>query len=275
MSLPSLLLFLGCSILPSLVITWLATFVVRRLAPKYGLLDQPNQRKVHVTPTPLGGGLAISFGVILPFLLGSLVVILVDESVIARFVPALVMENLGGLLDRLGNLWVILVGAAILMVVGLVDDRRGLDWRLRLAVQFVVASVCVATQGWELTAFIDFGPVGWFGSVGLSVIWIVALINSFNMLDNMDGLSAGVAAIAATVLAAIMLISARRPPAAAVCRRVLVRFGRCVARLPVPQPSTRPDLYGRRRQLCRRFLDWRGHVDCDLHRLPRGCAGSA
>ena len=67
----------------------------------------------------------------------------------------------------------------------------------------MVATVCVLWQGWQLTAFIDVPWITW----GLSVIWIVALINSFNMLDNMDGLSAGVAAIGAAMLAAVLLVT--------------------------------------------------------------------
>ena len=66
-----------------------------------------------------------------------------------------------------------------------------------------MAAVCVLWQGWRLTAFIDVPWITW----GLSVIWIVGLINSFNMLDNMDGLSAGVAAIGAAMLAAVLLVT--------------------------------------------------------------------
>jgi len=87
------------------------------------------------------------------------------------------------------------------MALGLADDRWGLSWKLRLAVQFGVAATCVSLQDWRLTAFLDLPPVTWL----LSVLWIVALINSFNMLDNMDALSAGVAAIAGGLLAAVLL----------------------------------------------------------------------
>jgi UDP-GlcNAc:undecaprenyl-phosphate GlcNAc-1-phosphate transferase len=118
---------------------------------------------------------------------------------------------LGGLRERLDSLWIMLGGALSLMTLGLIDDRRGLDWRIRLFVQFTVAVVCVVTQGWQLTAFIAIPRVGWLVSVTLSATWIVALINSFNMLDNMDGLSAGVAAIAASILALVMLISPAAP----------------------------------------------------------------
>jgi UDP-GlcNAc:undecaprenyl-phosphate GlcNAc-1-phosphate transferase len=87
------------------------------------------------------------------------------------------------------------------MLLGLADDRWHLGWKLRLGVQFGVAAACVTWQDWRLTAFIDLPLVTWL----LSVLWIVALVNSFNMLDNMDGLSAGVATIAAATLAAVLL----------------------------------------------------------------------
>ena len=90
------------------------------------------------------------------------------------------------------------------MLLGLADDRRGLDWRLRLAVQTLVAVVLVCL-GWRMSLFLD---MPWLTGA-LSVLWIVGLVNSFNMLDNMDGLSAGVAAIAAAMLAAVMLLTPR------------------------------------------------------------------
>jgi UDP-GlcNAc:undecaprenyl-phosphate GlcNAc-1-phosphate transferase len=76
-----------------------------------------------------------------------------------------------------------------------------------LGVQISVAAFCVITQGWRLTAFIEVPHLAWIVSVFLSTLWIVALVNSFNMLDNMDGLSAGVALIASSVLAAVLLIA--------------------------------------------------------------------
>src|SRR6185295_15809879 len=91
-----------------------------------------------------------------------------------------------------------------LMLLGLADDHRGLSWQFRLLVEFAVAAACVwLVPNLRLTAFLPFPLV----TEALSVLWIVALINAFNMLDNMDGLSAGVAAIAASILAAVMLLS--------------------------------------------------------------------
>ena len=72
------------------------------------------------------------------------------------------------------------------MLLGLADDLWGLSWRPRLAVQFGVAAL-VVWRGWKMTVFVD---VPWLTSI-VSVLWIVALVNSFNMLDNMDGLAQG------------------------------------------------------------------------------------
>lgn len=211
MTLESTLWFVAGSVLPSFIVAFLGTFAMRRLAPRWGLVDQPNRRKVHVVPVPLGGGVAISCGVVLPFAMGTLLLLLMDDRSLERILPEFAVPHLGGLRAQLGSLWIMLGGALLLMTLGLIDDRRGLDWRIRLFVQFAVATVCVVTQGWQLTAFIDMPRLGWLVSVTLTVIWVVALINSFNMLDNMDGLSAGVAAIAASMLAIVMLISPAAP----------------------------------------------------------------
>ncbi len=206
MNLQSTLWFVGGTVIPSMFVAWAATLLARRFGPRWGLLDQPNARKVHVTPTPLGGGLGIAVGVLVPFLLGQMALWLTVATPSLIDVIPQFADHLPGLAKRAPSLWVLLGGASVLMAVGLIDDKRGLDWRLRICLQFLVAAFCVVTQGWRLTAFIDM-PGSWLISMILSTIWIVALINAFNMLDNMDGLSAGVAAIASALLATVMLIS--------------------------------------------------------------------
>lgn len=208
MNTPELLWFVCGTVLPSLLISWIAVRGVRPLALRWQLVDRPGARKVHTTPTPMGGGLAIWLGVVLPLALGQLVVGLVNSGGPAaewllRMIPAFARPHLAGIAHQSIALWELLGGGTLLMVIGLLDDRFGLGWRLRLGLQCVVAAVCVIWQGWHLTAFI---AVPWITSV-LSVLWIVGLINSFNMLDNMDGLSAGVAAIAAGMLAAVLLLT--------------------------------------------------------------------
>ena len=204
-------LILGCTI-PSMIVCWVASFAVRRWGPRWGLVDRPGERKIHAVPMPTSGGLAIWLGIALPLLAVQMVAWALSSSQpkpeMNSLPPddliALVTQHIPGLLHQSGKLWTLLAGGTVLMLLGLADDRRGLDWRVRLAVQTLVASALVGL-GWRLTLFLD---MPWLTGA-ISVLWIVGLVNSFNMLDNMDGLSAGVAAIAAAMFAAVLLLTPR------------------------------------------------------------------
>lgn len=166
--LPVILLFLI-----ALTITSVSTPWARRLALTLHIVDIPAARKVHTTPTPLLGGLAI-FG-------GAIVLLAVyfrrNEEILG------------------------VVGAAsLIMAVGLLDDHRS----LRPWVKFGGQMLAVA-----LTAYLGIRvqlPLPTAVNYGLTIIWFGAIINAINFLDNMDGLCAGVSAVAAafiTLLAAI------------------------------------------------------------------------
>lgn len=197
------------AILPSLIVSAAAAGLVRRYAPRWGLIDRPGHRKVHSTPTPLGGGLAIWLGMALPLAAGHLLLATATEIAPGEYalpggwvLPRIIAEHVGGLNQQAPRLWFLLCCGAALVALGLVDDLRGLDWRLRMAAQVAVAALVVGWwPGWRLSLFLQ--PL-WL-TLTLSVFWIVGLVNSFNMLDNMDGLSAGVAAIASAMLAAVLL----------------------------------------------------------------------
>jgi len=199
----------GC-VLPALAVAWAAGFLARRWAPRWGLVDHPGERKQHAASTPLGGGIAIALGVVLPLAAGQLALafadpIAADGGSLGRLASSLgaefVIPHLAGLAEQLPRLWLLLAAAAAILALGLADDARGVDWRARLIVQIAVAAVVVWGLGWRVTLFLEAPLLAGL----LSVLWIVALVNAFNMLDNMDGLSAGVAAIAAAVLAATLL----------------------------------------------------------------------
>ncbi len=194
--------------LPGMLIAWATGFLVRRYGPGCGLVDHPGERKVHSEPMPTGGGVAIWLGIVAPLAVGQIVLWFLvgsggGETVAEGLgLPAFIIRHLPGLLAQSGRLWILLAGGTVLAGLGLVDDVRGLDWKIRLGVQILVAVVLVS-MGWRLSLFIDVPLL-----TGLvSVAWIVTLVNSFNMLDNMDGLSAGVAAIAAGMLAAVMFLA--------------------------------------------------------------------
>ncbi len=202
-----MLIFVLVCLLPAFVVSFLMTAVMRKIAPSVGLIDRPAARKVHVTPTPLGGGIGIWLGVMLPLGLAQLAIYLLtrNES-LQQLVPAAIDVDWDVVLSRSPEMWGILAGGTLLVVMGLIDDLKNLPWLPRLAVQFCVAAA-VAAGGVRGTIFV---PLPWIG-MALTVLWILVLINSFNFLDNMDGLSSGIALIASLMFAAVMLTSTGEP----------------------------------------------------------------
>ncbi|NMC19276.1 MAG: undecaprenyl/decaprenyl-phosphate alpha-N-acetylglucosaminyl 1-phosphate transferase [Thermogutta sp.] len=164
---------------------------------------------------PTSGGLAIWAGIVLPFALATLFTGAVLGAgpaagllgpTLRQPLPALLppdaVVHLPGVWHQAGRLWTVLGIGTVLMLLGLADDVWKLDWRLRLAVEFA-AAILTAACGFRVTMFLD---LPWLAAA-VSVVWIVVMINAFNMLDNMDGLSAGIAAIAAVILALVMLFT--------------------------------------------------------------------
>ena len=195
------------TVLPSLTVSWFAGVWIRRRAAAWGLLDRPGGHKGHREPVALGGGIAIWLGVVFPLLTACVVVAFARYGVVSTSIlPQILLTHADGIASMAGKLAIVLTCATALTALGLADDRWQLDWRVRLSVQLAIALFMV-TQGWQMTLFIE-SP--WLTGT-LSVIWIAGLINSFNMLDNMDGLSAGVAAIAAAMLAGVMLLAPGEP----------------------------------------------------------------
>lgn len=181
---------------------------MRRLAPRWGLMDHPAARKVHVVPTPLGGGIGIWLGVVVP-LVGGLTVAwcLPYFPALRDPLPAEIVPHLDGVKYRSGQLWAILAGGTVLSVMGLFDDWKSLPWQPRLLVQFLVSCGLVFGAGIHATVFTSLPFVG----AAFTVLWILVLINSFNFLDNMDGLSAGIGLISASLFGWIMLTATSQP----------------------------------------------------------------
>jgi len=194
-----LLVLLLATLVPSFLVSVVVVALVRRWAERLGLMDRPGVRKVHSHPIPLGGGLGIWASVVMTFLLGGLAVIALRSSLFD--LPEDVTIHFPGMIYRFGQMLALLGAGTVLMLLGLADDRYGLKWQIRLGVEFAVAAFVVFGLGMQLTVFL---PWNWMAGL-LSVLWIVALVNSFNMLDNMDGLSGGVATISATMLAVMLL----------------------------------------------------------------------
>jgi UDP-GlcNAc:undecaprenyl-phosphate GlcNAc-1-phosphate transferase len=169
------------------VLSVLLCGLTRTFAVRLGFLDRPGGHKGHKMPVPLGGGVAIWLTTMLVLGASGLVVLLgrsVLAQPLARHVP--------GMLERSAELLEILAAATVIMVMGLIDDRKNLKWQFRLGVQFLCAAF-LAAAGIRVTLFWPFTHPLLGGLV--TVLWIVGLTNSFNMLDNMDGLAASVGLI--------------------------------------------------------------------------------
>ncbi len=183
-----------------------ATWAVRGWALRRGFTDKPGGHKKHQSPVALGGGIAIVVAVCVPLLAGTAAAWILapaagstaDRAVAHApgYLPQVIATHLEGIASKLTTITGIVFGAVILHIVGLFDDRRALGPWPKFIAQFAVALLVAGPLGIRAVEAL---PMPW--PVVLTVLWIVAITNAFNFLDNMDGLSAGVGAIAAAILA--------------------------------------------------------------------------
>ncbi len=150
------------------------TIPVRHLALRYGLVDQPGPRKVHLRPIPLLGGIAIYLGFVLAVLLT---------------IHGVPQQQIAGILS----------GATLLAIVGLLDDGGLLHHQVKLFVGMPIAALLLVVSGIRAQLFSQFfpGTTGRILDVALTIFWVVGITAAFSILDHMDGLCAGIAAVGA------------------------------------------------------------------------------
>lgn len=165
----------------------LLTGATTSLAYRYGWLDQPSPRRVHLTPTPRSGGVALFLA------FASIVVVLMLSGEINSY-------------NALG----LLTGAAVLALVGVVDDLWDLQPGTKFAFHLGASVVTVVAFDIAIrTVTLPFlGPIhlgGSLASYGLTVFWLLGMINTVNFADGIDGLAAGLAFVFAAMLFAVGL----------------------------------------------------------------------
>ena len=187
---PFLLYVLIASV--SLGTALLLTPLVKRLAISFDVVDKPGTRKIHVNTIPRMGGLAIFGG------------IAVSLAFFAIF-------NHSDFLDLFFSkgYFNILVGSIIMMVLGIIDDKKGLNAKVKFCVQFAVA-IYVVSQGLRVEQITN--PFGepfrlGFWSYPVTVLWIVGITNAINLSDGLDGLASGISLIVSVTMFAISLNS--------------------------------------------------------------------
>lgn len=181
-----LVLAAGGTVVLSAVLTWLA----RRVALRVGFVDEPGGHKSHRAPIPYAGGCAIAAAIVGTLGMTLILAAVVPADWLAATFGEVIRPYVGGVQQRAGQTLIILLSVVVLHVLGLVDDRRPLGAQTKLIVITLVA-LLVATVGQVRVA--EFAGAG--VSVVLTTMWFIVIVNAFNFLDNMDGLSAGVACI--------------------------------------------------------------------------------
>ena len=155
------------------------TIPVRQFALRVGMVDQPGHRKIHVQPIPLLGGIAIYAAVLLAML---------------------VSWSHG---EALAQVLAILAGATLVVTTGTLDDRGLLHHQIKLFGAMPIAACILLASGIHAQVFTLFwpGPAGSVADAVLTVFWVTGITASFSILDYMDGLCAGVAAVASLFFA--------------------------------------------------------------------------
>jgi UDP-GlcNAc:undecaprenyl-phosphate GlcNAc-1-phosphate transferase len=159
------------------------------------MLDKPSGHKAHTTPVPLLGGSAIFAAVCLPVVAASLAAMFWGASGAPHWMSEAMKEHIPGAAAKAPMALGILGAAFVLHVMGLVDDRKAMGPWAKLAVQILTAAGVVVFC--DVRVLRIAGPTV---SCAVSILWLVTITNAFNFLDNIDGLSAGVAAICAAAL---------------------------------------------------------------------------
>jgi UDP-GlcNAc:undecaprenyl-phosphate/decaprenyl-phosphate GlcNAc-1-phosphate transferase len=153
-----------------------ATPVARRAAIRLDIVDHPGGRKAHHSPVPYLGGVAIYLAFIL-------ILVLAMGPV----------EHNSGFAKATGQFLAIIGGASLMALLGLADDRYDLPASVKLVGQLAGAGILVAAQVTIHFNHQIFEPV----QIPITVLWVVAVTNALNLMDNMDGLAVGTAGIAA------------------------------------------------------------------------------
>lgn len=174
------LLAFAIALFASLVLT----VPVRALAIRVGMVDLPGPRKVHLEPIPLLGGLAIYGGVMLAILLS--------------FDGPAREQSFG-----------IVTGATLVAIVGFLDDRGLLHHQIKLFVGMPLAALILLATGVRANLFSVLlgGKGGYWLDAALTILWVVGITASFSILDHMDGLCAGVAAMASVFFALLAYLN--------------------------------------------------------------------
>ncbi len=181
-------IFIGVFILSALL-----CWVFRGVALRFGYVDKPDMpRKQHEKPVPYGGGL----GLVFTFILTGLVFLLAVKFFPEKWFPEAARIHLEGFRSKLGDFYMLIIAGIVYAAVGFLDDIKPVKEYIKLIVEIGIAAG-LWFAGFRITVFIPSEILSFI----ITVLWVTGIANSFNFLDNMDGLSAGVAFISSVLFA--------------------------------------------------------------------------
>lgn len=158
----------------SFILSYFLTPLMGWIALKFNIIDRPGHRKIHTEPKPRTGGIAIYLSFLIVFYL---------------------TYKFGWFTHDFNNEFIgLLLGSFVVFLTGMIDDIRGLNVWIKLGAQ-IFAGLILVLYGIRISLFIP----NIYVSVIITILWVVAITNSFNLLDNMDGLSAGVGSISSFI----------------------------------------------------------------------------
>ncbi len=162
----------------ALIVSLLLTSLCIRILPKLGYIDKPGGRHIHKKPIPRGGGIAVALS-----FFGTLLFYCFTQS---------------NLSESLYFFFRIFTPALPLLILGLIDDRHELKSWIKLAVQLFVGAI---VWYFNKNSFVLFEfVVPWYIALLLTEIWVIGIINAFNLIDGLDGLASGLAIISAVCM---------------------------------------------------------------------------
>lgn len=191
------------------VLSYFFTPPVKNFAHKVGAIDVPKDaRRMHKKPIPRLGGLAIYGG----FLCSILIFGQLDETMLC-----------------------VLLGAAIIVALGIFDDVLALGAKLKFVVQIVAAAIPVCIGDLQIGQFTNLNPLSdtpfvhlGILAVPVTIIWIVGITNAVNLIDGLDGLAVGVSSIAAITMLAVALLTGNMP----IAITMAALAGACIGFMP-------------------------------------------
>jgi len=188
-----------CCFIISFLLSLILVPTARRFAIKHSILDKPDDRKIHLEPKPLLGGVAVCIAFIGIILINLLILFFGSEIFsLTHLIPNFLLDEIVSIKAVLPKLVVILFGGILILGLGLADDIYNLSAKTKLMGQTMVTLLLISF-GIRITLFMENNLI----SSIITLVWIIGITNAFNLLDNMDGLSAGVAFIASMIFFAI------------------------------------------------------------------------